>query len=86
MRLNVLALGLAAGIAWAVGLLGVALLNVAYPPYGKAVLDMAASMYPGYNATGASGDLLIGLIYALADGIVCGVILALLYNAFTPKR
>ena len=86
MRLNVVALALAIGIGWALGLLVMGLLNLAYPPYGQAMLDMMASVYPGYHATGTTGDLLVGVAYALLDGVVCGAILALLYNAFTPRR
>ena len=77
---------LATGLGWAIGLFVLGLLNMVYPPYGKALLDMTASFYPGYHASGAIGDLLIGVAYALVDGAVCGAILALLYNVFTPKK
>lgn len=86
MRLCVAAFALAVGVIWAAGLLVLGLLNLAYPAYGKAMLDMAASIYPGYHAIGAIGDLLIGVLYAFVDGAVCALILALLYNAFTPKE
>lgn len=85
MKLSVGAFALAVGIIWAAGLLVLGLLNLAYPPYGKVMLDMATSIYPGYHATGGLGDLVIGVLYAFVDGAVCALILALLYNAFTRK-
>ncbi len=85
MKLSVGAFGLAVGIIWGAGLLVVGLLNLAYPSYGLALLHMAASVYPGYHASGAIGDLVIGVLYAFVDGVVCALILALLYNMFAPK-
>ncbi len=85
MKLSVGAFGLAVGIIWGAGLLVVGVLNLVYPSYGLALLDMAASVYPGYHASGAIGDLVIGVLYAFVDGVVCALILALLYNMFAPK-
>ena len=56
------------------------ILNMLVEGYGSAFLEMMASVYPGYKATGTAGDLVIGCFYAATDGIIAGGGLALLYN------
>jgi len=56
------------------------MLNMIFEGYGKAFLDIMASLYPGYKASGAVGDLVIGCFYAAVDGMIAGGGLALLYN------
>lgn len=80
MKLNIGAAAVAAGLFWggAIFLVGVA--NLAAPGYGRAVLELAASLYPGYQAGASIGQVVIATLYALADGAVSGAILAWLYN------
>jgi hypothetical protein len=44
------------------------------------VLDLFASLYPGYTADGSVADWLVGIGFALVDGIIGGSVFAWLYN------
>jgi hypothetical protein len=46
---------------------------------------MIASVYPGFKASGTFIDVIVGTLYALVDGAICGFVFALLYNAFVGK-
>jgi hypothetical protein len=54
--------------------------NLMVPGYGRPVLDLFASLYPGYSATGSVADWAIGIVLALIDGLLGGVVFAWLYN------
>lgn len=89
MKLSVKGLTLAGAIAWALGMLVVGILNLIWPGYGGEFLQVMASLYPGYKASGTCIDVIVGMLYALVDGAICGFVFALLYNAFVgkaPKR
>ena len=80
MKFNIAAAAIAGGVgfAFALGISGI--LNMAFDGYGKAFLEVIASIYPGYKASGTAGDLVIGCFYAATDGIIAGGGIALLYN------
>lgn len=81
--LNVKALALAAGILWGGGCMFlVALLNLAFPGYGGAWLEVAASIYPGYNGPSGLGSAVIVGLYGLVDGAVVGALFGWVYNLF----
>ena len=82
MRLSIKALAFAGGILWGAALLFAGLANLIWPGYAQEFLAMAASVYPGYEATRSIGNVIVGTVYALVDGAVCGAILAWLYNRF----
>lgn len=82
MRLDIKATALAMGILWGVAALLTGLVNILRPGYGSAFLQMLASIYPGYDATGSLGDVVTGVLYALVDGLLFGLIFAWLYNRF----
>ena len=87
MKLSVKGLALAGGILWGVlGILGVGLVNLVWPGYGKAFLDLAASIYPGYHATPSFGQVIVGTLYGFVDGAAGGAIFAWLYNCFSGVR
>ena len=89
MKLSVKGLTLAGGILWALGLLVVGILNLIWPGYGGKFLSVMASLYPGFKASGTFIDVIVGMLYALLDGAICGFVFALLYNAFAgtaPKK
>ncbi|NIN00933.1 MAG: hypothetical protein GTO24_23465 [candidate division Zixibacteria bacterium] len=86
MKLNLKALVLTAGILWALAVLLVGILNLISPGYGVAFLKLIASIYPGYHATGSFGDLIVGTLYALVDGAICGLVFGWLYNLFVGKK
>ena len=83
MKLSVAALAKTCALLMgaAVFLTGVA--NLIWPPYGKAFLDVFASLYPGCVPSGA-GDVVLMTAYALADGAISGALLAWLYNRLAP--
>ena len=58
----------------------IGLANLAWPDYGRAFLDMVASVYPGYHARGTIDDVLVGTGYALIKGGAVGWIFGWLYN------
>ena len=82
MRLNAKALGLALGILWGLGVF----LATAWIVFVGSPGDTLAKLgvfYIGYEVswTGAA----IGLAYGFVDGLIGGVLLAWIYNAFLPK-
>ena len=86
MKLNLKALVLAAGILWALAVFLVGAANLMWSGYGSTFLRLIASVYPGYHATGSIGDLIVGTLYALLDGAICGLVFGWLYNLFVGKR
>lgn len=80
MRLDIKALALTAGLFWGAAILLTALANVVWPDYGRAFLDLSASIYPGYRPGTGFGSVLVGTLYAVVDGAICGAIVAWLYN------
>ena len=80
MKFNIAAAAIACGIGFAIALGIAGGLNMYFEGYGEPFLEMVASIYPGYKATGTVGDLLTGCFYAAVDGIIAGGGLALLYN------
>jgi phosphotransferase system glucose/maltose/N-acetylglucosamine-specific IIC component len=82
MRLSIRATAFAVGILSGIAVLLTGLANSIWPGYGKAFLQLLASIYPGYKASGSIGDLITGVLYALVDGGLCGLVFAWIYNRF----
>jgi hypothetical protein len=80
MKFNLKAMALAGGLMWGGAILALALANVVWPAYGRAVLDGAASVYPGYHPGTGAGSVITGTLYAFADGAVAGALFGWLYN------
>ena len=80
MKLSAPALAITAAAIWGAAILVIGSVGLATPGYGEAVLSLVASIYPGYADTGTFADLLIGVLYALVDGLVGGFVFAVLYN------
>jgi hypothetical protein len=85
MKLNVKAMAFGMGILWGAAVLFTGLANFLWTGYGTVFLQCLASVYPGYQATGSLGDLVIGVAYGVVDGGVFGLLLAWLYNRFVAK-
>ena len=84
MKLNPKALALTFGLLWAGVVFLVALLNRFWPSYGGAFLNLASSIYPGFHPGGMRAGI-VGTLYALLDGAVCGFLVAWLYNKLNSQ-
>jgi hypothetical protein len=71
-----IALGLVCGLV----VLVTGVINIVWPGYGQAFLDILASIYPGYEATGSLGGVIFATLYGFADGALIGLAYAWLYN------
>ncbi len=83
MKLSIQGMTVTLAIVWgmlAMFLTGIA--NLIWPGYGRAFLEVMASVYPGYNATATFGQVIVGTVYGLLDGAVAGAVFAWLYNRF----
>lgn len=85
MKLDVTALTAAAAVLSAAAVLLVGVANLIWPAYAAGFLKLLGSIYPGYHASGSPGDLLAGVLYALADGALFGLIFGWLYNLFAGR-
>ena len=77
---------MAAGIFYGltIGLTGIA--NLIWSGYGSTFLQILASLYPGYNASGTIGDLIVGIVNALFDGAIMGLIFVCIYNTLFGNK
>jgi hypothetical protein len=85
MRFNLTALSLTVGLFWGGSILIVALANLIWPDYGQAFLDLAASIYPGYDAGTTIGQAIIGTLYGFVDGAVGGALFGWIYNLLSRQ-
>lgn len=85
MKANVKSLGFTFALLWGGAVFLVGLGNLAFSGYGSAFLEVVASLYPGYQATPAIGDVIVGTLYAMADGFIGGLIAGWLYNLFVGR-
>ena len=86
MALNIKALAFAGAVCTGGLFLLVGLGNVIWAAYGNALLDVAASIYPGYDGPDGIASVVIVTLYATLDGAVGGGLLAWLYNVMTNGR
>ena len=80
MRINVIALSITAGLFWGSSIIITGLANMIWPPYGQAFLELAASLYPGYHASPAIGQIITGTVYGIVDGAIAGYLCGWIYN------
>jgi len=85
MKFAIRPLAITCAILWsgAVFLCGIA--NMCWPSYGASLLQLLASIYPGYDASGSIGSVVIGALYAMLDGAVGGLVFGLIYNLLVSK-
>lgn len=83
MRLNLKALALSCGILWALCLFLVTLISLV-TGYADALLEVVASIYPGYSVSAVG--LILGLIYGFVDGAIAALIFGWVYNLFVGKQ
>ncbi|MBI3321554.1 MAG: hypothetical protein HYZ91_04710 [Candidatus Omnitrophica bacterium] len=79
-KLDVKAVAYASAALWGLSMLITGLINLSVPDYGLGLLELLASLYPGYTAERSVESVLIGTGYALVDGAVLGWLLGWLYN------
>ncbi len=84
MRLDVKALGFTFAILGGGSILLIGIANLMWPDYGGALLGLAASVYPGYDATSSFGQVIVGTLYGLLDCFIAGLIVSWVYNLFAP--
>ncbi len=85
MKLSIKAMAISGGLLWGGAILMVALANSVWPGYGRAFLEVLASIYPGFPAGGGILSILADTVYGLSDGAVAGTLLAWLYNLAAPN-
>lgn len=79
------ALALAVAVVWGLLALLVGVLNLVWPAYGTAFLDLMASVYHGYDAGRTVTQVLILTGYALVDGAILGYLVGWLYARFAGR-
>ncbi len=80
MQLSVRSFALTSALFFAGTVAVVGGVGLVFPGYGQPVLDLFASLYPGYAADGSVADWLVGIGLALVDGMIGGSVFAWLYN------
>ena len=85
MRINVIALSVTAGLFCGAAILIVAFAHSIWPSYGGAFLELASSIYSGYDPGPGIGSIIIGTLYGLVDGAIGGAIFGWLYNFLSRK-
>ena len=85
MRINVIALSVTAGLFCGAAILIVAFAHSIWPSYGGAFLELAASIYSGYDPGPGIGSIIIGTLYGLVDGVIAGAVFGWLYNFLSRK-
>jgi ABC-type phosphate transport system permease subunit len=63
----------------------VGLVGMFVPEYGEDFLEVFADLYPWFDEEGGFGNLLIGTVWGLIDGVVLGFLIAWLYNRFASR-
>jgi ABC-type phosphate transport system permease subunit len=86
MRLNLKALTIASGILWGLAIFLTGMGNLMWSDYGNEFLQIIASLYPGFDAKGSFGDVIVGTLYALVDGAACGLVFGWIYNVFVREK
>ena len=82
MKLNIRAFGLACGLVWGFGLFVLTWWIMAFDG-ATGEITMIGRLYRGYSITPVGS--LIGLAWALVDGLIGGLIFAWLYNLLAGK-
>ncbi len=83
MKLNVLAFGLTCALIWGIGLFVLTWWIIAFDGPSPDAVTMIGRIYRGYTISGMGS--VIGLAWALADGMIGGVVFAWLYNFISSR-
>jgi len=85
MKLKKLPLAFTAAIFWGGAVLLVGIANLIFHSYAANFMSLVASIYPGYHYPSGFGGVIVATLYAILDGLVCGFLFALVYNAFVKE-
>lgn len=85
MRLSIKGLAMTASLTWGLAVLISGLLHLASPTYASMFLQVVSSLYPGFHGGTSLMDVIVGSLYAMVDGAVCGLVFASIYNFFAKK-
>lgn len=80
MKLDTRALAAVGAALMGGTLLFAGLVNLLGTGYGLALLDVAASIYPGYHGPTGVGSVIVVTLYGLVDGAIGGWLVGWLYN------
>ncbi len=83
MKLNVKAFGITAGLLWGVAIFALTWWVIFFDGASNAP-TFIGHLYRGFKFTPLGS--LIGLLWALADGYVCGIVFAWLYNKLVSRN
>ena len=82
MKLSLKGLAIAGAIVWGGGIFCIGLANLASESYGVAFLEVAASIYPGFDVERDLGQVIVGTLYGALDGALGGFVFGFIYNRF----
>ncbi len=82
MNISVKGAAIAAALVWGGVIFLTGMLYVSNGTYGDEFMVLLASLYPGFHAERTIGSVIIGTVYGLLDGAICGAVFAWLYNTF----
>ncbi len=82
MKLNVFAFGLTCGLIWGIGLFVLTWWIMAFDG-ATGEVTMIGRIYRGFSIS-PTGSI-IGLVWALADGMIGGLVFAWLYNFISQR-
>lgn len=85
MSLSVKGMALSLGTIAGGACLLAGLLNLIFPGYAQGLLDLAASVYPGYHGPAGIGSVIVVTMYGFVDGVAGGILIAWLYNSFSAQ-
>jgi len=83
MKLNILSFALACGLAWAIYIFCLGILDEVFG-LGAGIVSSLSTVYIDYSAT-FTGSI-IGAIWAFTDGACAGAIVAFFYNTFSKGK
>jgi hypothetical protein len=86
MRFDVKALAITSGVLWGACFFLVGLGNLIWDGYGTGMLQLGASIYPGYQGPAGVGSVIVVTLYAVLDGAICGAVFGWLYNTLASGR
>lgn len=80
MKLNIKAVMISTALIWGAIALIAGTANLIWAGYGRAFLELLASVYPGYKLSRSVGGVITCTLYAVVDGGLLGLVFAWLYN------